>query len=102
MSEIPKIKYLTNKDLLREIHLSKSTYCSFTKPTYQDYDLIVSSLEKINIRTIAEAKRSRAAKLSKEAHQTAQLTEKKASAKDYILDYKKSGKAGSRFPCYDI
>jgi hypothetical protein len=92
MAEIPKIKYLTNKDLLREIHLSKSTYCSFTKPIYQDYDLIVSSLEKINIRTSAEAKRNRATKLSKEAHQIAQLTDKKASAKDYILDYKKVAK----------
>lgn len=92
MSEIPKIKYLTNKDLLREIHLSKNTYCSFTKPNYQDYDLIVSSLEKINIRTIAEAKRNRASKLSKEAHQIALLTDKKASAKDHVIDYKKVAK----------
>jgi hypothetical protein len=88
----PKIKYLTNKDLLREIHLSKNTYCSFTKPEYSDYDLIVTSLEKLNIRTIAEAKRNRAAKLSKEAHQKAQLTDKKASAKNFEIDYKKIAK----------
>ncbi len=88
----PKIKYLTNKDLLREIHLSKNTYCSFTKPEYSDYDLIVNSLEKLNIRTIAEAKRNRAAKLSKEAHQKAQLINKKASAKDHEIDYKKIAK----------
>jgi hypothetical protein len=92
MTEIPKIKYLTNKDLLREIHLSKNTYCSFIKPDYHDYDLIVPNLEKINVRTVAEAKRNRAAKMSKEAHQQAQLTDRKASARDYEVDYKKVSK----------
>jgi hypothetical protein len=65
---IQKVKYLTNKDILREIHLSKNTFCSFSKPEYSEYDLIVPTLEKINIRTIAEAKRNRAARLAKEAH----------------------------------
>ena len=85
----PKIKYLTNKDLLREIHLSKNTYCSFLQPEYSEYDLIVPSLDKLNIRTIAEAKRNRAALLSKKAHAEAQLKDKKASAKDFEIDYKK-------------
>jgi len=85
----PKIKYLTNKDLLKEIHLSKNTYCFYTQPEYSDYDLIVTSLEKLNIRTIAEAKRNKAALLGKKAHAQAQLTEKKAMAKDYEVDYKK-------------
>lgn len=88
----PKIKYLTNKDLLREIHLSKNTFCSFLKPEYSDYDLIVPSLEKINIRTIAEAKRNRAAKLSKEAYEAAKLVEKKTTAKAHEIDYKKIDK----------
>lgn len=86
----PKVKYLTNKDLLREIHLSKNTYCSFTKAEYHDYDIILPSLEKINIRTIAEAKRNRAAKLSKQAHAAAQEAQgKKLPAKDFEIDYKK-------------
>lgn len=85
----PKIKYLTNKDLLREIHLSKATYCSFLQPEYSEYDLIVPNLDKLNIRTIAEAKRNRAAMLSKRAHLEAQLKDKKASAKDFEIDYKK-------------
>ncbi len=93
MNAPPKIKYLTNKDLLREIHLSKNTYCSFTKQEYSEYDLIVTSLEKINVRTIAEAKRNRAAKLSKKAHEAAVLAEgKKLSAKDFEIDYKKVAK----------
>lgn len=94
---IPKIKYLTNKDLLREIHLSKNTYCSFTDPDYSEYDMIVTDLSKINIRTIAEAKRNKATKLSKQAHERAQLTDKKASAKDHEIDYKKVAKSNVVF-----
>lgn len=92
-TQIPKIKYLTNKDLLREIHLSKNTYCSFSKAEYSDYDLIVPNLEKINVRTIAEAKRNRASRLSKQAHEAAVLAgNKKLPAKDFEIDYKKISK----------
>lgn len=87
-----KVKYLTNKDLLKEIHRSKNTYCTYLAPEYKDYDLIVTSLDKLNIRTIAEAKRNRAAKMSKEAYEAAKLTEKKTSAKDHEVDYKKVNK----------
>ena len=93
MTLVPKIKYLTNKDLLKEIHLSKNTYCIFEKPEYSDYDLIVSNLSKVNVRTVAEAKRNRASKLSKQAHEQAQAaTGKKAPAKDFEIDYKKISK----------
>lgn len=89
----PKIKYLTNKDLLREIHLSKNTYCSFLQSEYSDYDIIVSNISKINIRSIAEAKRNRAAKLSKKAYEQAQIQlGKKVSPRDYDIDYKKINK----------
>ncbi len=89
----PKIKYLTNKDLLREIHLSKNTFCSFTKPEYHEYDMIIPNLEKINVRTIAEAKRNRAARLSKQAHEAAVIAgNKKLPAKDFEIDYKKISK----------
>ena len=59
-----KINYLNNKDMLSEIHKSKSSYCSFTKPEYHQYDIILPSLDKINIRTIAEAKKNRAKRLA--------------------------------------
>ena len=87
---VPKIKYLTNKDLLREIHLSKNTYCSFTDPAYGEYDLIVTTLDKLNIRTIADAKRNRASKMSKAAHETAVTAAgKKMPAKEFEVDYRK-------------
>lgn len=89
----PKIKYLTNKDLLEEIHRSKNTFCSFVLPEYSEYDIILPSLSKINVRTIAEAKRNKASKLSKRAYEAAQLTSKKVSAKDYEVDYKKVDKS---------
>ena len=90
---VTKIKYLTNKDLLREIHLSKNTYCSLSKPEYSQYDMIVTSLEKINIRTVAEAKRNRAARLSKQNHEAAVIAGgKKLSSKDFEIDYKKISK----------
>jgi hypothetical protein len=93
ITTIPKIKYLTNKDLLKEIHLSKNTYCTFLQPEYSDYDLIIPNLEKINIRTVAEAKRNRATKLSKKAHEAAVIAGgKKLSAKDFEIDYKKINK----------
>jgi hypothetical protein len=90
MTLIPKIKYLTNKDLLKEIHRSKNTYCTYTDKAYGDYDLIVSSLEKLNIRTIAEAKRNRASRMSKIAHEAGMIAAgKKLPAKEFEVDYKK-------------
>ena len=65
-------QYLTNKELLKEIHLSKNRYSSYSLPEYCDYDLILPGLDKINIRTIADAKRARALKLSQKALAEAQ------------------------------
>ena len=59
-----KVNYLNNKDLLEEIHKSKGSYCSYVDPAYSEYDLILSDLDKLNIRTIAEAKRIQAKKLT--------------------------------------
>jgi len=35
------VNYLNNKDILKEIHTSKTSYCSFIKPQYHQYDFIV-------------------------------------------------------------
>ena len=55
-----KVKYLNNRDLLAEIHKSKCSFGSFTDPKYQQHDIILSNIDKVNIRTVAEAKRNRA------------------------------------------
>ena len=88
-----KIKYLTNRELLAEIHRSKNTFCSYVDPEYHQYDVILPSLEKINIRTIAEAKRNRASRLAKQAHEAAVETAgKKIPAKQFEIDYRKMEK----------
>ena len=47
-----KKNYLNNKDLLKQIHLSKQTYCAYTHDKYKDYDLIVA--EHVNCIDIEE------------------------------------------------
>lgn len=47
-----KPKYLTNKELLAEIHRSKTTYCYYTdKQRYSRYDAIVSSIDEVTEET---------------------------------------------------
>lgn len=54
-----KIKYLTNKDLLEEIHKSKKTYCEFLEPKYADYDIIVKNLDSVTTQMIEDARKKR-------------------------------------------
>jgi hypothetical protein len=54
-----KIKYLTNKDLLEEIHNSKLSYCSFTDPKYSSYDFIVPNIKKITKKKINDARKKK-------------------------------------------
>ena len=51
-----KIKYLTNKDLLEEIHVSKKTYCEFVDPKYSNYDIITDDLNKITQESLDNAR----------------------------------------------
>ena len=67
--------YLNNKDILKEIHKSKNSYCSYVDPAFCDYDLILPSLDKINIRTIAEAKRIKAKRLTQRDFETRRANE---------------------------
>ena len=63
----PKTNYLNNRDILKEIHLSKNTYCSFRDPAIDhQFDIILPSVSKINQKTIAEARRNRADRLKRE------------------------------------
>ncbi len=85
-----KVKYLNNRDLLAEIHKSKCSYSSFTKLEYSQHDIILSSLDKINIRTIAEAKRARAKRLGIAAFMEARNNgDKKSKLADLTPDYRK-------------
>ena len=88
-----KVKYLNNRDLLAEIHKSKITFCSFTKQEYHQYDIILSSVDKINIRTIADAKRARAKRLGIEAFNALRIAgDKKTKLAEVTPDYKSINK----------
>jgi len=84
-----KVNYLNNKDILSEIHRSKNTYCSFTNADYHQYDIILPNLDKINIRTIAEAKRNKAKRLGDQEYARRKLAGEKVKIADCEVDYKK-------------
>ncbi len=79
-----KVNYLNNRDILKQIHLSKNTYCSFLDPaTDHQYDIILPSVTKINQKTVAEARRNRAARLSRETGED--VNEKKIPNTDLVF-----------------
>ena len=62
--------YLTNKDLLREIHKSKMSYCWTKNEDFAHYDIIVEDIKDLKKKAIlAEAKQNRASRLQKQAHE---------------------------------
>jgi hypothetical protein len=79
-----KTNYLNNKDILKEIHLSKNSYCTYVNtPLDHQYDIILPSLSKINQRTIAEARRNRADRIKKETGEA--VNEKKIPHTDLVF-----------------
>jgi hypothetical protein len=83
-----KVKYLNNKDLLAEIHRSKCSFSSFTKPDYSQHDIILTNLDKINIRTVADAKRAKAKRIGIQTFTQARLSgDKKIKLADCTPDY---------------
>ncbi len=67
------INYLNNRDLLKEIHLSKNSYSSFVQPEYNFFDIIADKPEEplensftwlLEEEQLALAKKKRAARLT--------------------------------------
>jgi hypothetical protein len=84
-----KQKYLNNKDLLAEIHKSKASFSSYTSKDYIQHDIILPNLDKVNVRTIAEAKRARAKRMGLEAFAQARIAgDKKVKLAEVTPDYK--------------
>jgi hypothetical protein len=83
-----KVNYLNNKDILSEIHKSKSNFCSFVDPEYNQYDIILTDIDKINIRTIAEAKRNKAKRLGDTEYAARKLAGEKVKQAECEVDYK--------------
>ena len=63
--------YLNNKDILKEIHKSKTTYCTFINPEDNAYDMILPDVKKINKKNVLEARKARCERLAKLALEAA-------------------------------
>jgi len=83
-----KVNYLNNKDILKEIHKSKSTFCSFIDPSYKDYDMIVPSVDKITKKHIEEARKARIERLGKELQEQDLLNGVKKKLDEYTSPLK--------------
>jgi hypothetical protein len=84
-----KVNYLNNKDLLKQIHKSKSGFCSFIDTDYHQFDIILLDVDKINIRTIAEAKRNKAKRLSTADYEARRKAGEKVKQAECEVDYRK-------------
>ena len=80
----PRVNYLNNRDILKEIHHSKNTYCWYRdRANDHQYDIILPSLDRINQRTIAEARRNRADRIKRETGEV--VNDKKIPNTDLVF-----------------
>jgi hypothetical protein len=88
MSLIPKppakVNYLNNRDILKEIHFSKNTYCWYRdRDLDHQFDLILPSVDKINQRTVVEARKNRADRIKRETGEV--IDQKKIANTDLVF-----------------
>tara|TARA_B100000965_G_scaffold245350_1_gene205878 strand:+ start:21611 stop:22489 length:879 start_codon:yes stop_codon:yes gene_type:complete len=89
-----KQNYLNNKDMLKEIHKSKLSYCYVLDDEYSRFDTIVESIDDIKLpEVIQTAKENRARQLSTQAYETAYLewydnSSRKQSQKPKQINFK--------------
>ena len=80
----PRVNYLNNRDILKEIHASKKTYCWYRdRDLDHQYDLILPSVDKINQRTIVEARKVRADRIKRETGEI--VDQKKIANTDLVF-----------------
>ena len=88
------VNYLNNKDILKEIHESKNSYCHFAQPDYHRYDFIVdmpqSSIEDsleyaFKPESIQQAKETRALRLSLEQGSKDAVSPESIDVKDLVF-----------------
>ena len=87
-----RVNYLNNRDILAEIHKSKNTFCSYTDDDFARYDIILPSIDKINIRTIADAKRNKAKRLGLADYEQRKEAGERVKQADCAVDYRKIAK----------
>jgi len=72
IAPVKKVNYLNNKDMLKEIHRSKNSFCEYIDLKYSDYDVIVEDLQEIFLDEVqTRAKIARAARMAAIAYEAA-------------------------------
>jgi len=71
MAQPKKVNYLNNRDILKEIHKSKMTYCYLADEKYAEFDIILEDVKKINRNSIKAARENKAAKIQYNGYQAA-------------------------------
>lgn len=80
----PRVNYLNNRDILKEIHASKNTYCWYRdRDLDHQFDLILPSLDRINQRTVVEARKNRADRIKRETGEV--IDQKKIANTDLVF-----------------
>jgi len=86
---VKKINYLNNKDMLKEIHQSKNSFCEYTDQKYADYDIIVDTLQEVFLsETQDKARAARAARLGSQAFAIAVANNTSRTEKPKLSEYK--------------
>lgn len=84
-----KVNYLNNKDILKQIHASKMSYCYVQDDMYMNPDIILMDVKEINKTTIKQAQDNRASIIQSEGYQSAMKAggwDKKPKQKDFAID----------------
>jgi hypothetical protein len=83
IAPVKKINYLNNKDMLKEIHRSKNSFCEYIDPKYSDYDVIVETLPEIFLpETQERGKIARAARIAAMGYEAAMAANPNVSKAD--------------------
>jgi hypothetical protein len=80
MAQPKKVNYLNNRDILKEIHKSKMSYCYLADEKYSIFDIILEDVKKINRNSLKTARENHVARLQYDAYQAAMA---KHDPKDY-------------------
>ena len=82
-----KSNYLNNKDILKEIHRSKNSYCSYLDTDSADYDIIIHNLDQVTPEIIRIARENRADRLAKLRHEAATLRGERRKLDEFVIDF---------------
>lgn len=94
------VKYLSNKELLAEIHRCKTTYCEYLDKQYADFDFIVNNLDDVTPKLIDEYLTKYNAKLDPENQKTDEALVVRLMTYEHIpldLERKRKSKEANQF-----